>query len=73
MEASKELKLIVESNRIPNALIFQGIYGSGKLRAAVEFTKEINLSLSSLAICIERERLESILPLTSLPFVVLDL
>ena len=41
MEASKELKLIVESNRIPNALIFQGIYGSGKLRAAVEFTKEI--------------------------------
>ena len=41
MEASKELKLIVESNRIPNALIFQGIYASGKLRAAVEFTKEI--------------------------------
>ena len=41
MEASKELKLIVESNRIPNALIFQGIYGSGKLRAAVKFTKEI--------------------------------
>ncbi len=41
MEASKELKLIVESSRIPNALIFQGICGSGKLRAAVEFTKEI--------------------------------
>ena len=47
MEHLKELKSIVESKRIPNALLFQGPNGSGKLKAAVDFAKDI--------LCLEKE------------------
>ena len=41
MEANKELKSIINSGRIPNAFLFEGPAGSGKLKSAIEFTQSL--------------------------------
>ena len=40
MEADKELKSIINSGRIPNAFLFEGPAGSGKLKSAIEFSSK---------------------------------
>ena len=41
MNPKEELKLVVNSGRIPNSLLFQGPDGSGKLQAAIEFASNV--------------------------------
>lgn len=47
MEADKELKSIINSGRIPNAFLFEGPAGSGKLKSAIEFTQSLFMLNSS--------------------------
>jgi len=48
MNPKEELKLIIDSGRIPNSLLFQGPSGSGKLRSAIEFADAVlNLNAKS--------------------------
>ena len=47
MEADKELKSIIDSGRIPNAFLFEGPAGSGKLKSAIEFTQSLFMLNSS--------------------------
>ena len=41
MESNKELKSIINSGRIPNAFLFEGPGGSGKLKSAIEFAQSL--------------------------------
>ncbi len=47
MEANKELKSIINSGRIPNAFLFEGPAGSGKLKSAIDFTQSLFMLNSS--------------------------
>ena len=47
MEADKELKSIINSGRIPNAFLFEGPVGSGKLKSAIEFAQSLFMLNSS--------------------------
>ena len=47
MEADKELKSIINSGRIPNAFLFEGPSGSGKLKSAIGFAQSLFMLNSS--------------------------
>ena len=47
MEADKELKSIINSGRIPNAFLFEGPAGSGKLKSAIGFAQSLFMLNSS--------------------------
>ena len=47
MDVKKELKSIIDSGRIPNAFLFEGPAGSGKLKSAIEFTGDLFMLNSS--------------------------
>ena len=47
MEVDKELKSIINSGRIPNAFLFEGPAGSGKLKSAIGFAQSLFMLNSS--------------------------
>ena len=47
MDADKELKSIINSGRIPNAFLFEGPAGSGKLKSAIGFAQSLFMLNSS--------------------------